>query len=115
MGRKLHRTSAQSHGLRQRKKILGKTEWFRKKKKDEMTDGLIPEKAQTQPRARTKQKTLKSESNPPQKKAKVKTRTVIFVEQTRNGQLAKDIRQVLTGMENILGFRTKVWRGLVQV
>ena len=105
LGRKLHRTSAQSHGLRQRKKILGKTEWFGKKKKDV---GLIPEKAQTQPRARKKQKTLKSKSNPPQQKAKVKTRTVIFVEQTRNGQLAKDIRQVLTGMENILGFRTKV-------
>ena len=38
----------------------------------------------------------------------LKTRTVLFVDQTRDGQLAKDLRQFLSRLESILGFRIKV-------
>ena len=38
----------------------------------------------------------------------MKTRSVIFVEQTRDGRPAKDIREVLLRLEGILGFKVKV-------
>ena len=38
----------------------------------------------------------------------VRTRTIIFVEQTVGGKLAKTLREVLRKLEHILGFRVKV-------
>ena len=38
----------------------------------------------------------------------MRTRTVIFVEQTRDGALAKELREVATRLEGLLGFRVKV-------
>ena len=38
----------------------------------------------------------------------MKTRTVLFVEQTRDGRLAKELREVLQRLEGVLGFRVKV-------
>ena len=38
----------------------------------------------------------------------MKTRTVIFVEQTRDGALAKALREVATRLEGMIGFRVKV-------
>ena len=38
----------------------------------------------------------------------VPTRTVLFVEYTPGGNLAKELRDVLAGIEHILGFRVKV-------
>ena len=35
-------------------------------------------------------------------------RTVLFVEQTKEGKLAKNIREVLVKLEHILGFKVKV-------
>ena len=35
-------------------------------------------------------------------------KTVLSVEQTRNGELAKRLREALRGMEHTLGFRVKV-------
>ena len=44
----------------------------------------------------------------------MKTRTVLFVEQTRDGLLAKSIREVLTRLEGLLRFKLKWWRGQEQ-
>ena len=44
----------------------------------------------------------------PKETAALKTRTVLFVEQTRECRLAKDLREVLARLKNILGFMVKV-------
>ena len=41
-GRKLYRTSEESLGMRQLKKVSGATEWYRKKRKREGEDKVIP-------------------------------------------------------------------------
>ena len=42
------------------------------------------------------------------KEQPLKTRTVIFVEQTKDGKLAKDIREVVSRLVHIIGFNVKV-------
>ena len=40
------------------------------------------------------------------------TRTVLFVEQTRGGELAKRLRSIGKRTENMMGFRTKIVEGV---
>ena len=112
-GRKLHRTSTESSLTRRRKKLMGKTEWYRNKKNDDNVneEGTAATKStkssysgtrQTQRRLQNGVSTATDSEKP------LKTRTVLFVEQTRDGRLAKDIREVLKRLEVILGFKVKV-------
>ena len=43
-----------------------------------------------------------------QENTNLKIRTVIFIEQTKDGKLAKLVREVVTRMESMMGFRIKV-------
>ena len=38
----------------------------------------------------------------------MKTRTILFVEETNQGKLAKDFREVIKRIEGIIGFKVKV-------
>ena len=104
-GRKLHRKAAESSGKRSRKKLLDKSEWFKimKRGKEEQKEQVASGQSNSF-KAKLNRKTpqIGREQAPP------RTRTVLFVEQTNNGKLAKDIRSVLTRIEHILGFRIKV-------
>ena len=102
-GRRLHRTSAESRGTRIRKKLLDKNEWFKKRSKSNSE-----EKSNKKPPPRTKQPKQRLQSNFSTVCKPVKTRSVIFVEQTKDGRLAKDIREVLLRLEGMLGFKFKV-------
>ena len=93
-GQKLYRTALESGPARLRKKLAGGTEWYRKKRKAGGTPPLTG-------RGRKKGR---QGSN----KTTVPTRTVMFVEYTPDGKLAKELREVLGGIEHILGFRIKV-------
>ena len=112
-GRKLHRTALESSGHRSRKKLLDKTEWFKKRRRVQDDEEQKPQKP-WQPKNNTRDrkeqiKLQSSASNPPTISSKIrKTRTVLFVDQTPEGRLAKDLREVLTRLENILGFKVKV-------
>ena len=91
-GRKLHRSSTDSQGERIRKKLLGKSNWFKKRrsKKDNTQE--------------TKGRSFKRSK--PHMELEVKT--VLFVEQSPMGELAKKLRETLRSMEQTLGFRVKV-------
>ena len=112
-GRRLHRTAKESSGRRMRKKILDKTEWFRKKKTtteqekgcESNSKGQIPTTSHRKKHDKIVDK-LTNDKKIPQDS--IKTRSVIFVEQTRDGILAREIRNVLSRLENMLGFRIKV-------
>ena len=116
-GRRLHRTSGESSTGRTRKKLLGKSEWFKKKKSfkknDERaakpatpSDGTSVTSRKEQRFRGWKRRDGVQDTKPAD--VNLKTRTVLFVEQTRDGKLAKMVREVLTRLEPMMGFRVKV-------
>ena len=108
-GRKLHRTAQESGGRRMRKKLLDKTEWFRGKKKKVEPDDQTQSNIQGSGRRSNKQQTRRIQHDGGANNVKeLKTRTILFVEQTRDGKLAKELREVFRRLEGILGFRVKV-------
>ena len=99
-GRGVYRTSRQSAAGRTRKKVLGKTTWFRKRKTDNKEE--IGEVKKTG-RKRTKKEIQKT-----QEERSLRTRTVLFVENTKEGGLARKLREVVEKIQYILGYRIKV-------
>ena len=93
-GRKLHRSSIDSMGERIRKKLVGKSNWFRKRKKSNMYGGVKKPGGTSE----QKDKNFKEPS----------VRTVLFVDQSPGGELARRIKEQLRTMEPTLGFKTKV-------
>ena len=92
-GRKFCRTSAERRGARIRKKLLDKTEWFKKRSKSSKEEA---EKRPTNTGQQPRKLMLQSELNAACKQ--LKTRSV------KDGRLAKDVREVLLRLEGILGF-----------
>ena len=51
----------------------------------------------------------KNEEDKTRKEKKIlKTSAVLFMENTKDGELAKDMRKVMRRVENILGYRIKI-------
>ena len=106
-GRKLHRNAGESSGIRCRKKLLGKSEWFKSRKKSEEQEEQSSEQSGT--RCRPRQNVQKKlQGGVIQAGTGLKTRTVLFLEQTKGGGLGKVIREVLARIEHILGYKVKV-------
>ena len=97
-GRRLRRTSKDSQGARYRRKLLGKSSWFKKRggrKKDWY--GSKGGRGKEVPKKREPQKTPISTP-----------RSVLFVEQTPGGELAAKLRELFIRLEPTLGFYVKV-------
>ena len=77
------------------KKLIGKSSWYKKRAADEET--------KTQGRGQCVEKTKKGVVDD-----LLKTRAVLFVEQTPQGELAKKMKEQLQGLEATLGFRIRV-------
>ena len=92
-GRRLYRTATQSYKTRRRQKLLGKLEWYRKKRQEDGGEGVSGQ----EPRMPK-----------PKGDAECPTRTVIFVGFSPNGELAKRVREELGDLEQTLGFRVRV-------
>ena len=95
--RRVHLTALESGGARWRKKLLSKTTWYRGNKRNEET---------SDPRYTTTKKTEKR--NQTKGEDSLKTRTVLFVPQTPGGELARQTREVLERMKDIMGWKIKV-------
>ena len=94
-GHRIHLTSEESHATRMKKKMLGKSSWYRNKRSDK-DDSKYPGQRQGRgPREGRKMDNLK-------------TRAVMFVEQTPMGELARRVKEQLQGLETTLGFKIKV-------
>ena len=95
-GRRLHRTSKESQGARERKKLLAKLNWYRSRDKiDHYEDGR---KGNRRNREGTGPKGAKSPV----------FKSVLFVEQTPDGELARRLREVLQRLTPVMGFSVKV-------
>ena len=85
----------ESENSRSRRKIMGKSTWFKEGKKNSQWNnatGPLPRPG--------KRKKIEGEE--------LRNRSVIFVEHTPGGELAKLIRNQLTRMEELMGFKIKV-------
>ena len=129
-GRKMHRSAGESSQLRAKKKLTEKSEWFRKTKSltSDPVQNLGPveraEKAaernlQTQEKSLDrwlqKEPELGKNASPSQKKnskfKNIQTRTVLFVENTRGGDLGKKLREVEKRTCEMVGFKTNCGEG----
>ena len=95
-GTRLHRTAQECSNSRTRRKLLGKSNWFRGSSKASSTTNTSVGVSEKSKKAFKKQnKTLK-------------TRSVLFIEQTPKGELAKQIRELLQRLEPSMGFKIRV-------
>ena len=83
---KLHKSAAEGAGMRMRKKLLGKSTWFQKKKKE-----------------KRKGKERRGSNEPLSDFT-----TVMFVSQTHNGILAKRLQKVENNISRLTGERIKI-------
>ena len=97
-GRNLRRTAEESKGARMRTKLTGKSTWFKKRRGNQQEDQLGSSKGDNGKRAKG---ALKKRSEEPPS-------TVLFVEQTPNGELAARLRELLRRLEPTLGFGVKI-------
>ena len=93
-GRPLHSNLKESYGRRSRKKLTEKTSGYRKTrmKTGEQEEGVHG----------------KAGGSRNDKGEELQTKTVLFVEQTRGGAFAKMLREVMTRIETMIGFRIKI-------
>ena len=107
--RSLHRSSGESSALRTRKKLTGKSEWFRKSDK---TDSDPEEKDSSIEIWLKAGNERKSKQDQNEKDRGMETRSVLFVEQSRKGELAKRLREVEKKVNRIVGYKTKIVEGV---
>ena len=93
---RLHQSAASNKNKRNNKKLIGKTEWFRKEKENQ--DEMHIKKVQHNWNKVAKKPTT----------AELRTTTVLFVEQTPRGELAARIRAEEDKLAAITGFRVRV-------
>ena len=98
-GRRIHYTASESKDSRIKKKLTGKSSWYRKR---------IAKKDDERMTARTQAHGSRGLPRTQSGKQDLKTRAVLFVEQTPHGELAKRIKELLQRLEPVLGFRLRV-------
>ena len=101
--KQMHRPAAITSSERNRKKLIGKTQWFRNKKKEEKSSTNKTRK----PHGRRQPTTQKSPDNI-NKQKEIRTTSVLFVEQTPNGELARRFREAEVELAKLTGFRIKI-------
>ena len=94
---RLHHTAEKSAGNRSRKTLLGKSSWFKGRSSN------IKEEVMEPGTHRRRHDGTANGNN-----ENLRTRAVIFVEQTPQGLLAKMMREQILKMEHILGYRLRV-------
>ena len=93
-GGRIHLTAKESSQERNYKKLLGKSSWYKGRRKE---DNEQPQ-----------YKGMKKGMERSRRAAVLKTRAVIFVEQTPYGELASKLKEQITILEPTLGYRLKV-------
>ena len=92
LGWRLRRTAEESGDMRARRKLLAKTNWYKKRRKENLYDN----------NGGSKRKAGKEQQR------HMENKTVLFVEQTVNGELGKRLREMMTRISPILGFGVKI-------
>ena len=108
-GRRIFKTSGDSLSGRIRKKMLGKTSWYRKKRRIEGDDkDSNQEGRQVQGDHSRRDKNKYEKRSTPENRTEVRTAAVLFVENTKGGMLAKKMREIMENLKHILGYNIKI-------
>ena len=103
-GRKrIHHSAEESRDGRVKKKMIGKTLWYRSKKKEvamKSNDGSIGMKTNV------KMNPLRDKMHG--REDEVSTRAVLILDQTPHGELARRVKELLHRLEPSMGFRLRV-------
>ena len=94
-GRKLKRTAKESMNDRSKKTLLGKSNWFKGRKKTNEYKGDGGRKGS-------------NKSNKNSQEEQISQKTVLFVEHTTNGELGARLRGVIARLAPMMGFSIKV-------
>ena len=92
-GRSLWRTAAESGGARQLKKLTANTSWFKNRKKRNFYG---------------RRSNAKKEHGRDDVNKDWEQKSILFVEQTKDGELGKQLREVVMRLAPILGFGIKI-------
>ena len=112
----IHRPAASGISTRNRRKLTGKTSWFRTgvKNETEKEPKISKGCAKEVPNIKEPRKTVKKEPRCRTKEDKnphnedTRTTTVLFVQQTPGGELAKRFREAEKELSRMTGFRVKI-------
>ena len=94
-GRSYRRTANESRASRSRGKLLSKTSWYKSRKKEDLY-----EKSKNGKRKKSWKSNVEV--------CKQEQKSVMFVEQTEMGELAKRLREMVTRLAPIMGFSVKI-------
>ena len=89
----MHRLASEGYESRRRKKLLGKSNWFKQKNQKKYTFSSKPE-------------AMRKKSKP--KSEELETVTVMFVSQTPNGELAKNLQKAENEIAKFTGERVRI-------
>ena len=126
-GEPLHRSAGQSATSRRKKKLLAKTQWFRKTSQEDQDSGhggpchqggggAPHQQTNTRARGHTSQKQVQGQergvaggkSGDSAEGRKLRTTTVLFVEFSKGGAIQKKMRDCLDRLTPMLGFKMRV-------
>ena len=106
---RLFRTSEESRGGRIKKKTTGRNNWFRKKKKTSTAQGKMSYDKEVSSRTGMKPSPkVEGRGESTNSKEDARIAAVMFVENTKGGVLAKNLREVVERIKGILGYRVKI-------
>ena len=82
--------------MRNRKRLLDKVNWYRKKPKEDLYERKHGRKS--------RQEDVKNKDAP----GRLQAKSVLFIEQTSHGELGKRLRELMSRITPILGFSIKI-------
>jgi hypothetical protein len=110
-GRRLHRTAGESSSRRASKKLTEKSEWFRKEENNEDPSEWQSRQEKEAEHLLDDWLTVQKAGNQKPDRS-IPTRSVLFVENTRGGKLAKQLREIEQRVCKLVGFKTKIVEGV---
>ena len=107
---RLFRTSRESLKVRTKKKLIGKTTWYRGKKTTDSKkeDRILQEDSEEGTNQGGKNGRGIKKDNTLEGRKDLKTAAVLFVDNTKDSELARAMREVIGRLENILGYKVKI-------
>ena len=102
LGQPIYRLGASTLSIRNQKKLMANSTWFKNKVRDEfddMWDGMIEKGGSGGPGQQPFQKMTKKGQDP---------KAVVTLPYTKEGTLAKQIRELEGNLESVTGFRLKI-------
>ena len=105
---KLFRSGRESRPQRIKKKTVGRTTWFKKKPNIKKGATKLVEDDKMKGGWENKKSTGRRMNKKDENNVDMRTIAVLFVENTKDGILAKELREVMERIKGILGYNIKI-------